>query len=65
MLADSASKARKGIRLWETATGKLRRELVGHDSEIMSLAFSPDGRLLASGSHDTTAMIWDVVGDAP
>ena len=65
MLAANASKERNGIRLWETATGKLRRELVGHDSAIMSLAFSPDGRLLASGSHDTTAMIWDVVANAP
>jgi len=48
------------IRLWEVPSGKLVRVLVGHDSYIYGLAFSPDGQCLAStGSHDGTARIWN------
>lgn len=48
------------IRLYDLETGELVRLLIGHDSNILALGFSPDGQLLISGSHDGTAIIWDV-----
>lgn len=45
--------------LWDVATGEPVAKLTGHDDYVYSLAFSPDGARLASGSGDFTARIWD------
>jgi WD40 repeat protein len=34
--------------------------LRGHEDQVYSLAFSPDGRRLATGSKDRTIRVWDV-----
>jgi WD40 repeat protein/serine/threonine protein kinase len=46
-------------RWWELATGKLVRVL-RHDAEIHALAFSPDGKSLATTSEDRNARVWEV-----
>jgi RNA polymerase sigma factor (sigma-70 family) len=48
------------IHLRELATGKEMRRLEGHHGGVSCLAFSADGRRLASGGHDTTILTWDV-----
>ncbi|HCS53081.1 protein kinase [Rubinisphaera sp.] len=62
------------IRLYDATTGKVIRTLIGHESAVDTVAFSPDGRLLVSGSGgqylndayyeknamDNSVRIWDV-----
>ena len=48
------------IQIWEVATGKAIKSLVGHDSTIMQLAYSPDGKQLMSSSADQTIKIWQI-----
>ena len=44
---------------FRVADGQLLRKLQGHHDAILSLALSPDGKLLATGSYDQTIRIWD------
>ena len=48
------------VRLTETSTGKILATLEGYSLPVASLAFSPDGRLLASGSLDRTIKLWEL-----
>jgi WD40 repeat protein len=48
------------IDLWSPSTKQLISTLKGHRSPVTSLAFSPDGRHLISGSWDTTIRVWEV-----
>ncbi len=61
------------VRLWDAVTGMPRHTFVGRTEDGRSLSFSEarrdvslsaDGQLLASGSDDTTILLWDVATGA-
>ncbi len=50
---------------WPTSPAKLVATLKGHSDVVTTLTFSADRCLLASGSRDGTARIWDVARSKP
>ncbi len=48
------------IRVWDVETARELRRCTGHTRPVTSLAFTPNGRQLLSGSQDTTLRLWDV-----
>ena len=47
------------VRLWDMATGREKHKFLGHTGPITTVAFTPDGRAVVSGSADATALVWD------
>jgi WD40 repeat protein/uncharacterized caspase-like protein len=48
------------VKFWDVTTGQPVGAITGHGRGVSKVAFSRDGKLLASGGTDNTIKIWDV-----
>ncbi len=49
------------LEIWDVAAGTLLTTLEGHADTITSLAFSPDGKYIASAGMDNQLYLWQVI----
>jgi WD40 repeat protein len=48
------------VKLWNISTGKQTRQILGHRRGVVTIAYSPDGKMLASVGHDDDVKLWEV-----
>jgi WD40 repeat protein len=51
------------VYVLDLASGQIEHTFTGHKDIVSSLQFSPDGKLLLSGSNDSTARLYDLATD--
>lgn len=52
-------------RLWDLATGVLTGPPLRSEGPVLSVAFSPDGTILATGGEDAVVRLWNVKTGSP
>jgi WD40 repeat protein len=53
------------VCLWDAATAELRWKAEGHVQPVVCVAFSPDGKRVATGDEQGEIRVWDVMDGKP
>jgi WD40 repeat protein len=48
------------VKVWSVSARKEVASLAGHTDDVWSVAFSPDGQHIVSGSDDKLVKVWSV-----
>jgi WD40 repeat protein/tRNA A-37 threonylcarbamoyl transferase component Bud32 len=64
-LAGDEGYRERGVRLWRADTGQLEHVLVGHNGDVLSVRYSPDGRWLVSCDTNGEIRMWDTETGKP
>lgn len=54
-----ASAHDKTLRIWDLETGECLATLGGHESQVTSVAFTPDGKRIVSAAYNQTVRVWE------
>jgi len=53
------------VRIFDAATGKLRRVLIGHGGSIRAICYLPDGKTFATAAGDGAVRVWEAQTGKP
>jgi WD40 repeat protein len=56
----ASGSADRAVRVWETKTGRMFRNLEAHSNQVLSVSLRNDGRRIASASADNSVKTWDL-----
>ncbi len=56
---------KEDVRLWDVQTGTLKRALKGHKGDVRAVAWSPNGKMLASADMYGTIRLWESLTHRP